>query len=77
MARHISYDPEADAIAIVFSPGPSEAEEVYPGVMLHFDDQNRIVEIEILSASMKFATGALDGLPLTNQPEKVTVRVPR
>ena len=45
--------------------------------MLHFDDQNRIVEIEILSASTKFATGALDGLPLPSQPKKVTVRVPR
>jgi len=77
MARHTTYDPEADAVAIDFSPGPSEAEEVYPGVMLYFDDQNRIVEIEILSASTKFVTGALDGLPLPGQPEKVTVRVPR
>ena len=38
--------------------------------MLHFDDQNRIVEIEILSASTKFVTGALDGLPLPGQPER-------
>ena len=77
MAKHITYDPEADAIAIVFSPGPSEAEEVYPGVILHFDDRYRIVEIEILSASTKFATGALDGRPLPGEPEKVTVRVPQ
>ena len=77
MARHITYDPEADAVAIVFSDGPSEAEEVFPGVMLHFDDHNRIVEIEILSASKKFTTGALDGMPLPGHPEKVTVRVPR
>jgi hypothetical protein len=45
--------------------------------MLHFDEENHIVEIEILSASKKFATGALDGLPLPGHPEKVTVRVPR
>lgn len=75
MAGHITYDPEADAVAIVFSDGPSEGEEVYPGVMLHLDDQNRIVEIEILAARTKSATGALDGLPLPGEPEKATVRV--
>jgi uncharacterized protein YuzE len=45
------YDPEADALSIVFAGGPSEGEEVYPGVMLHFDADNRLVEIEILPVS--------------------------
>lgn len=78
MARRIiTYDPGADAVAIVFSDGPSEAEEVFPGVMLQFDDQNHIVEIEILSASTKTVPSALDGLPLRGHPEKITVRLPR
>ena len=43
----VTYDPEADALGILFAPGPSEGEEVSPGVILHFDGANRIVEIEI------------------------------
>lgn len=60
----VTYDPEADALGILFAPGPSEGEEVSPGVILHFDGANRIVEIEILSASKRLAPGALTGLPL-------------
>ena len=60
----LTYDPQADALGIVFVPGPSEGEEVSPGVILHFDAANRIVEIEILSASKRLAPGALAGLPV-------------
>ena len=60
----VTYDPEADALSILFALGPSEGEEVSPGVILHFDATNRIVEIEILSASKRLAAGALTGLAL-------------
>jgi uncharacterized protein YuzE len=60
----VTYDPEADALGIVFAPGPSEGEEVSPGVILHFDAADRIVEIEILSASKRLAPGAFAGLAL-------------
>jgi uncharacterized protein YuzE len=59
----VTYDPQADALGIIFGPGPSEGEEAYPGVILHFDAENRIVEIEILSASKTLAPGAVDNLP--------------
>jgi uncharacterized protein YuzE len=60
----VTYDPEADALDIVFAPGPSEGEEVSPGVILHFDAADRIVEIEIISASKRLTPSALAGLPL-------------
>jgi uncharacterized protein YuzE len=60
----ITYDPEADAVGIVFADGPSEGEEVRPGIILHFDAENRIVEIEILSASKILPPGAVDNLPM-------------
>jgi uncharacterized protein YuzE len=60
----VTYDPEADALGIVFAPGPSDGEEVLPGVIFHFDAAGRIVEIEILSASKRLALGALAGLSL-------------
>ena len=56
----VTYDPQADALGIIFGPGPSEGEEAYPGVILHFDAENRNVEIEILSASKTLAPGAVD-----------------
>ncbi len=60
----VTYDLEADALGIVFTPGRSEGEEVSPGVILHFDVAGRVVEIEILSASKRLAPSALAGLPV-------------
>jgi uncharacterized protein YuzE len=59
----VTYDPQADALDIRFADGPSEGEEVYPGVILHFNAENRIVEIEIFPASKILAPGALNDLP--------------
>jgi uncharacterized protein YuzE len=60
----LTYDPQADALAISFGGGPTEGEEVYPDVILHFDADNRVVEIEILRASKVLSEGAVAGLPL-------------
>ena len=46
-----SYDPEADAMFVWFGPdGASSArtEEVAPGVMLDFDEDGRVIGIEVL-----------------------------
>ena len=60
----ITYDPVADAVGIVFAEGPSEGEEIRPGVILHFDAEDRIVEIEILSASKLLPPSAVDNLSM-------------
>ncbi|HEY0837407.1 MAG TPA: DUF2283 domain-containing protein [Azospirillum sp.] len=54
------YDPEADALFVRFSDAVIEgSEEVAPGIILDFDDQHRIVALEVLNARAKMATGAL------------------
>lgn len=72
----LTYDPQADALDVNFAPGPSEGEEVYPGVILHFDAENRVVEIEILRASKVLAAAGLEGLPLPElaEPELHTIK---
>jgi uncharacterized protein YuzE len=63
MAADVRYDPEADALAIHFTGGASvEGEEVYPGVILHFDAADRIVSIEVMHASKKLAEGGVTAL---------------
>jgi uncharacterized protein YuzE len=60
----VTYDPQADALAIRFADGgPTEGEEVHPDVILHFDAENRVVEIEILRASKVLAEGVIASLP--------------
>ena len=54
------YDPEADALYVRFSDGRiEESEEVAPGIILDFDDQHRIIDLEVLNAREKMAAGAL------------------
>lgn len=54
------YDSDADALYVRFSDGRvEESEEVAPGVILDFDDQHRIVALEVLNARDKMAAGAL------------------
>ncbi|MCK6622459.1 MAG: DUF2283 domain-containing protein [Calditrichaceae bacterium] len=46
------YDPDTDMLYIELSNAASvESEEVAPGVVLDFDEQNRLVGIEIEDAS--------------------------
>lgn len=46
------YYPDTDMIYIKFSDKTSiESEEVAPGIVLDFDDQNQIIGIEIEDAS--------------------------
>jgi uncharacterized protein YuzE len=46
-----SYDPEADAMFVWFGPEglkSARTQEVAPGVMLDFDDDGRVIGIEVL-----------------------------
>lgn len=47
-----SFDPEADAVYLRFAKGKvARTEEARPGIILDYDDEGRIVGIEILHAS--------------------------
>jgi uncharacterized protein YuzE len=53
------YDAEADALYVRFAEAPViESEEVRPGVVFDYDDQGRIVAVEILDASEHLTSGA-------------------
>jgi uncharacterized protein YuzE len=53
------YDAEADALYVRFAEASViESEEVRPGVVFDYDDQGRIVAVEILDASEHLASGA-------------------
>lgn len=50
------YDNNIDAFSIAFHEGEySESDEVKEGVILDYDKEGRIMGIEILDASKKFA----------------------
>jgi uncharacterized protein YuzE len=49
-----SYDPEADAMFVWFGQENTksvETQEVAPGIMLDFDDDGRVIGIEVLDVS--------------------------
>ncbi len=51
----LHYDPDTDALYIRFAEAPViDSEEVRPGVVLDFDDQNRLVAIEVLNLRRHF-----------------------
>ncbi|MBB4266294.1 DUF2283 domain-containing protein [Roseospira visakhapatnamensis] len=55
-----AYDPEVDALYVSLSDRPSvESEEISPGVVFDFDDDHRLVGIELLNARTRLATDAL------------------
>jgi uncharacterized protein YuzE len=52
----VHYDESVDALFLSFSDAPTvDTEEVAPGIMLDFDDEGRIVAIEILDARKHLA----------------------
>ena len=51
MSPKVTYDAEANAAYIRFSPGPvTESEEVSAGIVLDYDAAGRIVGMEVLDA---------------------------
>lgn len=54
----ISYDPEVDALSIVFRETTVTTRELTDGVTGEFDTEGRLVGIEILDASSRFGDEA-------------------
>ena len=53
----VRYDPEVDALYVRLSETPViESEEVAPGIILDFNQEDRLVGIEILNASKNVAS---------------------
>ncbi len=56
------YDQESDALYVRFGDAQvRESAEVVPGIVLDFDDQGRLIAIEVLDASRTLIAG---GIPL-------------
>ena len=63
------FFPEDDILYIELLPAVStESEEVAPGIVLDFDENNQMIGIEIEDASTRFDLTRLEvsALPLTN-----------
>ena len=59
----LHYDPEADALYVRFSDQRVlESEEVRPGLILDFDDEGRIVAIEMLDVRKQMPPDAIVNL---------------
>jgi uncharacterized protein YuzE len=55
----ITYDPDADAAYVTLSSAVvQDSAEVSPGVVLDYDDQGRVVGIELLNARKRLSPGA-------------------
>ena len=53
-----SYDPEADAMFLWFGPEgmkSTRTQEVAPGIMLDYDEDDRVIGIEVLDVSGRMA----------------------
>jgi uncharacterized protein YuzE len=50
----MTYDPEVDVLRILFRNTPiEESDEDKPGVILDYDKEGNIVELEVLNASQR------------------------
>lgn len=54
------YDPEVDALSIGWSDASIvDSDSVEPGVILHYDKDGNVVDVEVLNASKKIKTLAM------------------
>lgn len=59
----ITYDPSVDAMYIKFREGKYKiSEEVREGVIVDFDEENKIIGIEILDATEKVSKESVSGI---------------
>ena len=57
----VTYDPEVDAAYIRFSAGKvEESEEVTAGIVLDYDEEGRIVGMEVLNARQHLPPDVLE-----------------
>ncbi len=72
------YYPDTDMLYIKLATGVStESEEVAPGIVLDFDERNRVIGIEIEDASTFIDLSRLDlsALPVANLTLSKTIPV--
>ena len=56
----VDYDKETDAMFVRFAKGTIvESEEISPGIVLDFDEEGRILAMEVLDARKRLAPGAV------------------
>lgn len=56
---NIEYDPDVDALYVRLTASKViESEEVQPGIILDFDDNGKVVGVEVLNASERDTTPA-------------------
>jgi uncharacterized protein YuzE len=48
----VFYDPETDTLTVILREGPAaESDESKPGVILDYDEDGRLIALELLDAS--------------------------
>ncbi|HIJ07283.1 MAG: hypothetical protein XE11_2644 [Methanomicrobiales archaeon 53_19] len=61
----VTIDKEADAVYMRLSDTPiKDSEEIKPGVILDYDDENNLVGIEILNISERVPSASLASVQL-------------
>lgn len=61
----LAYDAAADALYLTLSDSkPAESDEVRPGVVIDYDDQGRVVGVEILHVRKQFPDADLTRMQL-------------
>jgi uncharacterized protein YuzE len=50
---HIRYDPEVDALSVIFRETTVTTRELADGIVAEYDDQDRLVGLEILDAGSR------------------------
>jgi uncharacterized protein YuzE len=59
----VTYDPSVDAMYIKFREGKYKiSEEVREGVIVDFDEENKVIGIEILDAAEKVSKESTSGI---------------
>lgn len=66
----IEYSKKADALYVYFKEKyVSTSKEVEDGIILDFDEQNQIIGIEILDASVRFGKSDIANINIENLSE--------
>jgi uncharacterized protein YuzE len=76
----VQYYSDTDMLYIGFAEGVStESEEVAPGIVLDFDEHNRVIGIEIESASTSVDLSRFDvsALPVIGKPADLITKSER
>jgi len=69
MSMEIQLDPEADALYLTLKRGRvAKSREVEPGVVLDLDRSGRVLGVEVLDASRRYAMEALRRVSVRRVP---------